>query len=62
MYSATRMESQLCKPLLVTPVPPVMAFFAFRTISPQFLSEQITRYFSDVLDNTDETLGEPTLP
>lgn len=26
--------------------------------SPQTLDEQITRYFNDVLDHTDETLGE----
>lgn len=30
-----------------------------RTLSLQTLSEQVTRYFHDVLDETDETLGEP---
>lgn len=28
------------------------------TVAPQTLDEQVTRYFNDVVDHTDETLGE----
>ena len=36
----------------------MLTLAACHHISPQFLSDQITRYISDVLDHTDETLGE----
>lgn len=45
-------------PLSLTPVPCACRYCRCPTLFPQTLEEQVTRYFHDIVDYTDETLGE----